>query len=179
MEHPNLVPRGISVTQNGPMTRYARRWYTHKVLIGVAGGTLFNGWTFIWFRNWISGTTGAASIWILLPIMALGLYATYNVLAALLNISVIEVGNGSLTVRHGPIPWPGNRLIEFSRIHHLLFDSKSFYFDTGNLVVYRLYLIVDTDRRLMLVSTGTQKDQALYLFHAMQRHLRLGTSIKQ
>ena len=54
-----------------------------------------------------------------LPHAVLGIWLTYNALAGFLNRTTIRVGSAELTVRHGPLPFFGNRRIPVEQIDQL------------------------------------------------------------
>jgi hypothetical protein len=89
---------------------------------------------------------------LLLPGVLLGLLATYWTVAKLVNRTVVRVAPEQLLVRHGPLPWPGNRTIELSNVKQ--FDcrkavSRNYRGDVW--VTYTLVAVLQSGRELELL----------------------------
>ncbi len=50
-------------------------------------------------------------LFIVIPLLSLALWGTYRILAVLLNQTIIEIESGILSVRHRPLPYPGNLIM--------------------------------------------------------------------
>ena len=61
---------------------------------------------------------------LILPHTWVGLWLLYSTLASFLNHTRVEARNGTLTVRKGPLPWPGNRQLETSQLAQLFVLEK-------------------------------------------------------
>jgi hypothetical protein len=66
-------------------------------------------------RPWV--WTGLAGLWLVVH---------YVPLAHLLNRTTIRLRHGILTVRHGPLPWPGNRTLPWSSVKQVYVKKRRF-----------------------------------------------------
>ena len=74
--------------------------------------------------SWYSGVLAqgnAPSVMVLFPLphVAVGVVLPYVALAYLLNSTIVEVGEGHLTVRHRPVPFPGRRTLSAVDVRQL------------------------------------------------------------
>jgi len=53
---------------------------------------------------------------VLLPGILFALWATYCVLARLVNETVVTVTAGRVSIRHSPLPWPGGRSLALEHV---------------------------------------------------------------
>ncbi len=86
------------------------RWH-HLVLLFFCG--IWDGFLLVWYAAITThlGTMGwAAIIFLVFPVLhvAVGAAMTWFAIAAICNRTTITCTGELLTIRHGPIPWPGN-----------------------------------------------------------------------
>ncbi len=91
----------------------------------------------------------------------------YFALALLVNSSIIEVRDGMLIVRHGPMPWFGNRRIPISRVKQIFCRA----FHTRHEIRYRVEALPEYGRSIVLLDDVRSKAEAISLERAIERHL--------
>jgi hypothetical protein len=114
------IPDRFEIQEGGGTLRILWRW-PRIVALPLA---LFSLAWDAFLISWYSGLVGKDAMPIgmmLLPIghVAVGLVMPYVALAFFLNHTLIEVGEGTLKVRHRPLPFPGNRTISATDIRQL------------------------------------------------------------
>jgi hypothetical protein len=101
----------------------------------------------------------------LLPV-AFGLSLSYAGVALLLNRTVIRLDDSELTLRHTPLPWPGNRSFARKEVRRVCFDQRSSV--AGGSLRYRYHVLVVTDNGQTAVLLQDMHDRELALFIAQQ-----------
>jgi hypothetical protein len=84
------------------------------------------------------------------------------------NRTRIAVENGVLSVRHGPLPWPGNRTIAVAELAQLFCEEV-----IGNKGSrsYRVSALLKSGRKTQVLRGLGQADQALFIEQALERRL--------
>lgn len=103
-----------------------RRWLDRDSIVpATSRAVLFNAFLAVFFYHssslFISPTTGTISpaIAIAAILLATGISLVYGVATAWLNRTVIVVTRTTISVRHDPLPWPGNKVISTAGIRQL------------------------------------------------------------
>ncbi len=110
----------------GTDLRIGWRWWTPAALFLLFFCVAWDSFLVFWYAMVLGPAAPAAPggfLWfaIVFPIahVAVGLVITYVTLALHLNRTTVRVHGGQLTVRHGPIPWGGNRTLQTDDIEQL------------------------------------------------------------
>lgn len=101
-----------------------------------------------------------------------GLAFTYVALALLLDRTTIRVADGRLTVRQGPIPWPGNREVDTASLDQLFCMEYVAYLQ-NNVPQYRyaVHAIPKEGEKFRLIKGLKEPEQAIYLEGLLEKHL--------
>jgi len=121
---------------------------------------------------WYSHATKGGWLFVVFPIahVAVGVGMTYSVLAGFLNRSIISVDGEGLSVRHGPLPWRGNRTIPRASLAQLFCEHVVSQSSDGTSNSYHLSAIVD-GKKIRLLSNLAAPDQALYVEQRIEERL--------
>ncbi len=117
-----IVPRPprIIVRDSNPGTWSIHwRWFRPEYLAMLGFCVFWDGFLVFWY--FLAFTQNGPLMMKIFPILhvAVGVSLTYTVLAGFLNSTNIDVDATTLTVRHGPVPWLGNRRISNDAITQL------------------------------------------------------------
>lgn len=118
------IPEKLHVEEYGGELRITWKWFSWIVLILVPFCIAWNSFLFGWYSMAFSdhGPPGGMKIiMVLFPIahVAVGIGLLYGCLILLLNRTTIRVAQGELSIRHAPLPAPGNRTIPADDIAQL------------------------------------------------------------
>ena len=108
----------------------------------------------------------------------IGISLTYFLFAGFMNTTVIKVTPSILSIRHGPLPWPGNEEGPSSGINQIYVKeikhygsttkglSRKIYFD------YSLNLVSHSGQDVTLIK-GLEKDQAKFIEKNIEKFLKI------
>jgi hypothetical protein len=104
---------------------------------------------------------GGAAVWL-----------TYTTLAGLLNRTRVEVRSGVLSIRHFPLPWPGNRDLPARDIEQLYCEERFGHSGKQTTVRYLVNAILRSDGRTVKpLGELEQAQQALFLEQLIEQRL--------
>ncbi len=110
---PLEAPKGISERDDLNRFTLTRRWYSPG-LRGMAFFCVFwDGFLVFWYYNaylqWQKGSLDVMMVIVPLLHLAVGIGLTYSTVAGFLNKTRLALTFDDLVVRHGPLPWIGNK----------------------------------------------------------------------
>jgi hypothetical protein len=150
-----------------------RRWFSPMYVVLIPFCLVWNAFLVFWY----SKATDADAPWIFVvfPLghVAVGAYLAYFTLAGLMNTTEIAVEGGALAVRHGPMPWPGQRTLERDSVRQLYSKEKIHRGKCGSHSTYELWTALADGKAVKLAGVGGEADQALYLEQRIERALAL------
>jgi hypothetical protein len=97
-----------------------------------------------------------------------GLFVTYAWLTNLVNRTTFTVSNGSLSVRHDPLPWPGARDVRAADIEQLHVVERR---GSKGSVTYELRLLQRGGRPVRLADAIAERAEAELLERLIEDHL--------
>lgn len=176
------LPKRISLEDAGDSVVIRRRWFTWAILFFVFFCAFWDGITLVFVveavRKIVAGDTGGwAMLLFISGHMAIGAGLTYYTLATLFNTTTIRISATELTIRHGPVPWFGQRTLDPAQVKQLFVERKVHRGKNGSVSYsYRLHAILLDDQRVKLLSGITDENQARFLEHTMERFLAIQDS---
>lgn len=151
-----------------------RRWFEPaKHLPGILFCVFWDGFLANWYRMLWSGSTSPGIGFYVFPLIhvTVGLGLTYAVIAGLCNTTQVGIRGGDFFVRHGPIPWRGNRTVPAQSITQLFVEEKVSRSNDSETRKYDLSAILDGGERMALVAGLPKVEQALFLEQALEERL--------
>jgi hypothetical protein len=142
------------------MTLFALFW--NGIMLSVAGGGLLN---FI-----MNGSAGMLFIFVT-PHFWVGLIAIYFVLAGYINETRVTVDNGRLTVRHGPLPYWGNKEMATSDILQLYTKNHYTMWRNNWSGHYQLHAITGKNKHEKLLSGWDNSNYLLFVEQEVEHFL--------
>ena len=167
---PNFLP-SLFPSPDLPLQTYEVRF--SEQIIGLAFFcVLWDGFLAVWY---VAAIASGEIAMILFPILhlAVGAAITYVVVASFLNRTRIEVAPDGLTIRHGPVPWRGNRTIAPFDLEQLYTKERIHRGKRGTWNTYELWARVRGDPDAKLLSGLEDRDQALFIEGAVEERLRI------
>ncbi|HEX8210007.1 MAG TPA: hypothetical protein VF584_07455 [Longimicrobium sp.] len=167
---PVPLPERLTVYTAGGGLRIERRWYAWTAVFLVFFCVIWFGILGFWYL--MAFSTGAWML-MLFPLLhvAVGLFLAYFTAAMFVNATEVVVADGVLTVRHGPLPWFGNRQIATDSLEQLYCEEHVSRTRNGTTVTYSVRARGRDGRMVKLVTGLPQRDQAMYIEQEVERHL--------
>jgi hypothetical protein len=175
------LPPGLTVDDQGSVFAIKRKWFSVTHVIMLIFSLFWNAFLVFWYSISISmftqdapGPPAAFSIlFLVFPLIhvGVGLYLFYFGISGLVNTTRIEVGSGQLSIKHGPLPWPGNLVIETAQLKQLYCTEKYSHSKSGTSVSYTVNVVLATNKMVPLVKNLPEKDQALYIEKIIESRL--------
>ena len=169
---PAPQPRSITIEDLGSGLRLTRSWFTLQALFLTVFCIVWDSFLVFWYSKVLE--PNAPWIMAVFPVMhvAIGIFLTYTTLALYLNRTVLEVNEGRLTVRHGPLPWPGNREVDVSELEQLYCEEKASQGRRGAVsYTYNVCGLLKGGRRVTVLSSLPDRDQALFVEQIIEKYL--------
>lgn len=151
------------------------RWFSVAHVVLALFCVFWVGFLAFWYSTALSRNAGLANpmLWFPLLHVAVGLGLTYSALAGFVNRTDVVVGAGEITVRHGPLPWPGGKTVPSSEIVQLYREERASQTRNGRSVRYELNAMAGDGHKVRLLVRVPGPDVALYLEHVIERELGL------
>ena len=154
-----------------------RRWFEPGLFGLLFFCIVWDGFLVFWYSMVLFGMEQRHQFeWmpVLFPLLhvATGVWMTYYVIAGFFNESVICTDWELFWVRHGPVPWYGNRDLLIEEIQGFEVDLGH---STNNQPSYSLSAHVDDGRKMVLVA-GLQLRQAQYIGWHLANYLSVPLS---
>ena len=142
--------------------RIVRRWFAPSLFFFALFCLAWDSFMFFWFYKAANASLEFKLFG--LPHAAIGTLLTYRTLCGFVNRTTIEVTNDTLSIRHGPLPWPGRRALATERIKQLYCGSKlSSSRRGGASTTYEVNALLQDGRTVRLLSGLPDSAQALFI----------------
>jgi hypothetical protein len=168
-------PKGVQVEDFGGSLRMTRSWWHPAILFLLFFTIAWDAFLIFWYS--IAFTQDNVPwIMIVFPVahLAVGVGLTYFVLCSFVNRTVIEVGQGTLKITHGPLPWYGNLALITADIDQL-YCKRSFNrsSDGDTSTSFELYVLDKMGSRHKLLSGLPDEEAAFYFERRIEDFLRI------
>jgi hypothetical protein len=151
-----------------------RRWFSAKTVFLLFFCIFWDGFLVMWYSLATRGH-GTPIFAFLFPLLHVGAgaYLTWQALCGLINRTRIEVHLRELRIKHGPLPWPGNRRLPVSSLKQLFSEERVSRSGNRNSTTRRYHLnaVLRDGRKVTLLDNLDEADQALYLEQEIERRL--------
>jgi len=165
------LPPGIQVHSNARELRLVLRWFSPTYIFMAFFSVFWIGFLVMWY----SITSDAPLVFQLFPLIhvAVGIGLAYSTIAGFLNSTTITAERGHLSVRHGPIPWKGNRELPADALEQLYCQEHVTHSRNGGTTIHYSVQAVgkESRRKITLVSGLTDRDQALFIESQVEQKL--------
>lgn len=163
------APHGVTVERRADALQIVRRWRS-KAAIGLA----------VFCVLWDTGVAYMLFYWctdalffcFMLPFMLFGAFITYLMFCLFLNRTVIETGQGLLSVRHHPLPWPGKQVALIDVDHLYCEEHVSTSEDSTTTRDYLLKAVTGDGKRIKLLSVREEPEQVLFIAEVINDSLQ-------
>ena len=173
---PVPMPAKFKIEQGGDFT-LKWRWFGPQFVFLVLFCVFWDGFLVVWYSIALAslvGGGGAAMIpMILFPLIhvAVGVGLTYFTICGFVNSTVIRVGSGRFSLKHGPLPWRGNVDIDASSLEQLYSEQRVHRGKNGTTYSYDV-MAVERDGLTRKLITGLEDaSHALFLEQTLEAQL--------
>lgn len=162
------LPEGLTMSERADTLRLERRWFRPSLFFQLLFCIGWDAFLVFWYTN-----VPDNFLFVVFPLIhvAVGVGLTYATIAGFLNRTIIEAGARHLAIQHAPLPWRGNRRLPVGELQQLFCEEHVRRSDHGSTASYSLNAVLHNGRKLALVKGLPAADQALFLEHALEKHL--------
>lgn len=176
-----VVPRPahMHVEHQGRRLTIRWRWFTPAMVFVACFCVAWDSFLLFWY-SMAFGDRHVPWIAIVFPIahVAVGVGLTYATLCAFVNSTTLEISPDGLTIRHGPLPWRGNRYLPSTQIRQPFCEQRlntnTRGRSTNTSVTYHLSALLNDGSKTRLVSGLNDISQAIFL----KKQIELAMDIK-
>lgn len=165
------IPSRFKVDDSGERLEIGWRWFKSTHVFMLFFCVAWDSFLFFWYSTAL--TQNGPWLMIVFPIahVAVGIGITYSTLSGFLNSTRIAVEQRVLSIRHGPLPWRGNRRLEASTIDQLYCVSKESSNEDSVSYTYEVRARLKDGTEVELLRGLDEPGQALFIEHRLERHL--------
>jgi hypothetical protein len=160
------LPDKLELHHRGSGIEIVRRWLGWQTVFLTAFAVFWCGFLFFWYSIALPMGNTIMTLFPLIHV-AVGVGLAYRALAGWVNTTRITVDQGRLSVRHGPLPWLGNKDLDASNLKQLYSGRNS------TTVTYEVRVITSNGRNEKVVSGLESSEQALYVEQEIERYFRI------
>ena len=165
------IPEHIQMGQTSEGLTLTYRWFSYYFIFYAVFCFAWDGFLVFWYS--LAFTQNAPWIMFVFPLihLSVGVGLTYYTLAGFYNKTVVTVGMGKLSIRHTPLPWPGNRILSASDLIQLYSEERILRTRSGSRTTFQLSAISTDNRKIKLLSGLNSPDEARFLEHKIEEQL--------
>lgn len=167
---PVPLPARMVVDARGRDLTIVMRWFSWTYIMMAFFCVMWDGFLVFWYGMAIATQNLVMLIFPLLHV-AVGVGLTYFTIAGFFNRTTFRIERDYLTVRHGPLPWPGNLEVPTSNLEQLFCTEKVTRGKNGVTIRYGVEAVLKDGRHLKLGSGLEEREQAMFLEQTIEKHL--------
>jgi hypothetical protein len=175
------LPKRFRLEYEGSDLVITWRWFTHSVWALLLFCLFWDGFLVVWYAagSYMLTHQSGASLFILFmlifPVLhvLVGAGLTYLLVCTFVNKTVIRASGNALTVRHGPLPAPGNLQLLSADIKQIYCEAKRHRGEDSVRVTYNVMAQKQDESRVQLVTGFEQLEQALFIEQQLEQHLKV------
>jgi len=148
------------------------RWFGFSHVFLGFFSLVWNGFMVMWFGTALIEKEPMMALFGSLHALA-GLTVGYLALTGFTNSTRVSLENGQLTVKHGPLPWPGGGSWRRDELAQLYGEEDVRRGRNGVSIVYTLAAMLRDGRRVKLVKGLAEKAQVLWLERTFEGRMQI------
>lgn len=168
-----IVPRapGVTIERTPAGLEIRRRWFNLSYIALAVFCVFWDGFLVFFYASGI--ISGAPAVFLLFPLIhvAVGMALTYSTVAGFVNSTYISLGQDEVRVEHGPLPYPGNVVLQTRELRQLFTQEVVQRTKNGTRVTYSLCAVTADGRKKALMKGLQSADMGLYVEKEMERYL--------
>jgi hypothetical protein len=149
---PLPVPTNVVCDKQADRVTLSRRWFSWTSVLMAPICILFDSAVIGTCALTARGDLALLALILLLPGILLALWISYYALARFVNRTVVTLTTGGLSIRHGPLPWPGNRSFPIHHVKEFCCEKRTSRDYAGQVSEsYTLSAVLEDGRRVDLL----------------------------
>ncbi len=166
------LPEKIQFFDHVSHIEIVRTWFGMQTLFLTGFAVIWAGFLFFWYSN---VPADGELMFVLFPLIhvGVGFVIAYIALTGWFNRTQLTVGQGKIGVRHGPLPWPGNKEIDAHDVKQLYGKEKISRSRNSTSVSYELRAVTKSGRNIKLVGGLESQEQAIFIEQKIEKYLRI------
>ena len=168
------APPRFTVESLGSELEITKSWFSPAVFFLAFFCVIWDGFLVFWYGIAFSHDDSPLIMFLFPGLhVAVGVSLTYFVICSFVNRTRIKVGMGQLTVRHGPLPWPGNYTLNSVDVEQVFCQSKFHSSKHGGRFTYEVHVVLHDGTKQKLVTGLDDPDQAIFIEQQLEDYLRI------
>lgn len=159
------LPSGVVVARDGKNLVLTWRW---KRLLGLALSAAALFWN---VQIWPLILAGTIPLVFAVTHGGAGLFITYLALSKLVNKTRVEISFGHLSVRHGPLPWPGTLDLAVDGLEQFHVVSRRVKTKNGSRTAYDVVVDQKDGPRVTVLKDVATSQHAYSIERVLEQHL--------
>ncbi len=168
---PLPLPANMYVEDRGDQVRYIHHWFTRDAVGMLIWALLWTGVAVLMWGGAILARQQSSCLAALATIIAIpGFWMGYAALCGVVNRTTVTIAGGALSIRHGPLPWPGDLSVDCADLRQL-YCRRRYVRKRGDY--YDLRAQLHRGRGIRLIANLRTPEPALYLEQEIERRLHI------
>jgi hypothetical protein len=168
------ISRRLRIDEFAGVLRIHWRWFAATYIFMAFFCVAWDSFLVFWY-SMAFGHDGAPWIMKVFPIahVAVGVGLTYATLCGFLNATTVTAGQDALTVRHGPLPWSGNRTLPAGSIRQIHCEQRHSSNNNRVTWTYDLFATLNDGQKVKLLSGFNDPTEPRLIEQRIEAHLRI------
>ena len=171
------IPDKIQIDKSFQHLHIERKWFGFKFIFLTLFVVVWDAFLVNWYARAFSFSFQEVGdlMFVLFPLLhvAVGIGLTYYVFAGYLNKTVIEVDFHSITIKHTPVPFWGNKKVSSKTIRQLYCKRDDFPNNRNSYRAFAVHAITSERRNIKLLSGLDTSEQALFIEQEIEKFLNI------
>jgi hypothetical protein len=165
------IPDRFEIDSAAGVFRIRWKWWSVVAIPLLIFSVAWDGFLVAWYLGAFS-RGNPSLIEVLFPIghVAAGLAILYIAIAFLANSTTVAIASGQISVRHAPVPWPGNRTLHTTEVRQLFCCERRGRKGSRS---YDVMARLTSDREVSLLAGLSTEREARFLEQRIEERLGL------
>ena len=155
-------PSSLEVTSEGPELVIKRKWYNWGYLLLLP---FLIAW-FYFMNKVFDNFDSSVPVFIqYMPYLfyLVGIGMAYFAIAGILNVTEIRATQGQVKIKHQPLPWPGNKVLNTYDLQQLFTRRRMKSTQNGSRLTYEVVAILKDGESFSLVKDLSEESEGIYI----------------
>ena len=164
------IPKEVKVFNDQQNFLIAYRWFTYRAPVRTVFVIIWD--YFFVYKLHYSETP----LIFLLPYIFIGIWITYANIATYINKTYVKINQSSLSIRHAPIPWLGNKTLNTRDIEKV-YSEMTLIGGKSPQLLYSVCIVLKNKDNIKLISRMVHDAAAVFITQEIKRYLGLDPKV--